>query len=86
MTPSRDALRFEIFPGPGRVLLMPTPPWMRKKAAPKNDKITLTPESIAWAKARAKAAGRRYPNLVDNMAATRRQREAGSPQSERSGP
>jgi len=38
-------------------------------------KTTLTPESIEWARARAQAAGRRYPNLVDNMAATRRQRE-----------
>jgi hypothetical protein len=44
-------------------------------------KTTLTPESIELAKARAKAAGRRYPNLVDNMAATRRQREAAHPDS-----
>jgi hypothetical protein len=52
-----------------------TGPW--KKPAPKNaERAKLTPESIAWAKARATAAGRRYPNLVDNMAAARRQREA----------
>jgi hypothetical protein len=52
-----------------------TGPW--KKPAPKTPaRATLTPESIAWAKARAKAAGRRYPNLVDNMAAARRQRAA----------
>jgi hypothetical protein len=36
----------------------------------------LTPESIAWARERARSAGRRYPNLVDNMAAARRQQEA----------
>ncbi|MET0262144.1 MAG: hypothetical protein ABW223_04550 [Rariglobus sp.] len=55
---------------------MPTPPW--KKSDPKKDgaKTKLTPENIAWAKDRAKKAGRRYPNLVDNMAATRRQLEA----------
>jgi hypothetical protein len=38
-------------------------------------KTKLSPASIKWAKARAKKAGRRYPNLVDNMAATRRQTE-----------
>jgi hypothetical protein len=38
-------------------------------------KAKLTPASIAWAKAAAKKAGRRYPNLVDNMAAMRRQLE-----------
>ncbi|WP_438481697.1 hypothetical protein [Oleiharenicola lentus] len=55
---------------------MSTPPW--KKPAPKTStkaKVTLSPASIAWAKARAKKAGRRYPNLVDNMAASRRQLE-----------
>lgn len=53
-----------------------TPPW--KKRRPKTGGATkLTPESIAWARACAQAAGRRYPNLVDNMAALRRQIEAG---------
>lgn len=56
---------------------MPTPPWKQKPPAERGAKTTLTPESIAWAKARAQRAGRRYPNLVDNMAAARRQREAG---------
>lgn len=32
---------------------------------------TLTPEQKAKAKAAAKKAGRRYPNLVDNMRAAR---------------
>ncbi len=49
-------------------------PWEKKPAKPAG-KTKLTAESIAWARARAKAAGRRYPNLVDNMAATRRQVE-----------
>jgi len=50
------------------------PPW--RKPRPKGVAgAKLTPESIAWAKARARAAGRRYPNLVDNMAALRRQVE-----------
>jgi hypothetical protein len=52
-----------------------TPPW--EKRAPKSGgaKTKMSPENIAWARARAKRAGRRYPNLVDNMAATRRQLE-----------
>jgi hypothetical protein len=54
---------------------MRIPPW--KKPTPKGGaKTKLTPESIAWARANAKKHGRRYPNLVDNMAATRRQLEA----------
>lgn len=40
-----------------------------KKPAPKGEKPTkLTPKEKASAKARAKAAGRPYPNLVDNAA------------------
>lgn len=38
------------------------------KPAPKNKHGKMTPSQIARAKARAKAAGRPYPNLVDNMA------------------
>ncbi len=52
-----------------------TKPW--KRPNPRSSaKTKLTPESIEWARARAKKAGRRYPNLVDNMAATQRQLEA----------
>lgn len=48
------------------------PPW--RKPRPKGAAgAKLSPASIAWAKARARAAGRRYPNLVDNMAALHRQ-------------
>ncbi|HRI82824.1 MAG TPA: hypothetical protein PLF88_10335 [Opitutaceae bacterium] len=50
-------------------------PWKKKAPAETGPKTKLTPASIEWARARAKAAGRRYPNLVDNMAATRRQVE-----------
>ena len=43
-----------------------------RKAAPKDTKsITLTPKQKGKAKARAKAAGRPYPNLVDNAAVSR---------------
>jgi ribosomal protein L15E len=62
-------------------MLMPTrkkksgkkAPW--KKAAPKKSGHTkLTPKNRAKAKASAKRAGRKYPNLVDNMQAARKQR------------
>lgn len=65
---------------------MPTPPWKRKNPTTGKDKVALTPESIEWAKERARKAGRRYPNLVDNMAASRRQQEAARSDDERSGP
>ena len=53
---------------------MTTPPW--KRPTPKPSAGTkLTPANLAWAKAAAKKAGRRYPNLIDNMAAARRQLE-----------
>jgi len=45
-----------------------------RKPAPEGEKPTkLSPKSKAKAKARAKAAGRPYPNLVDNAAAARKQ-------------
>lgn len=52
-----------------------TGPW-QKPGPQKSERTPLTPANLAWAKARAKQAGRRYPNLIDNMAAARRQREA----------
>jgi hypothetical protein len=55
--------------------IMSAAPWHRKPAPDSSSKTKLTAESIAWARARACTAGRRYPNLVDNMAATRRQTE-----------
>ncbi len=49
------------------------PPWKRKNPAETHTK--LTPAEIAEARARARAAGRRYPNLVDNMAVARKKKE-----------
>ena len=48
-------------------------PW--NKPAPKQARPTrLTPKSKAQAKAAAQKAGRKYPNLVDNMTAAKKQR------------
>jgi hypothetical protein len=44
--------------------------WDTKNPAKKSK--TLTPAQKAKAKARAKAAGRSYPNLVDNSAVIRK--------------
>jgi hypothetical protein len=51
------------------------PPWKRKNPRKKAGKApkTLSPARKAAAKRAAKKAGRRYPNLVDNM------REASKP-------
>ncbi len=47
-------------------------PW--EKSAPKKSGHTnLTAKSKARAKASAKRAGRKYPNLVDNMQAAQKQ-------------
>jgi len=43
--------------------------WRKDNPLPKKDRTTLTPDQKAKAKARAKAAGRPYPNLVDSVAA-----------------
>ncbi|AXK72077.1 hypothetical protein DWG18_07130 [Lysobacter sp. TY2-98] len=57
---------------------MPTdrrPPWNKpspKRAGPGGH---LTPAQKAAAKERAEAAGRRYPNLVDNMWAMRQPKD-----------
>jgi len=57
---------------------MPTkkgvPPW--EKPAPAKKKGTkLTPARKAAAKQRAARAGRRYPNLIDNMWAARQSKK-----------
>ena len=44
------------------------------KPNPKMKSKALTPAQKARAKARAKAAGRKYPNLIDNMAASRKKK------------
>ena len=46
--------------------------WDKPNPKKKSDK--LTPEQKSEAKARAKAAGRSYPNLVDNMAVAKKKK------------
>jgi hypothetical protein len=46
--------------------------WDKKN--PKKKSTPLTPAQKARAKARAKAAGRPYPNLVDNAAAKKKKK------------
>jgi len=45
--------------------------WETKNPKPKSERKSLSSSQKSEAKARAKAAGRPYPNLVDNMAAAR---------------
>jgi hypothetical protein len=49
--------------------------WKKDNPVAPKDRTTLTPKQKAAAKARAKAAGRPYPNLVDNAAAARKAKE-----------
>jgi len=63
---------------PRRTLDMPKQtrktPW--EKPAPKKSRHTkLTPKSKAKAKGAARGAGRKYPSLVDNMNAAKKQRQ-----------
>jgi hypothetical protein len=44
--------------------------WEKKN--PKKTSKKLTPSQVAEAKRRAKKAGRKYPNLVDNAAVARK--------------
>lgn len=52
-----------------------TPPW--RKPRPKSIKApaSLTPAQKEAARRRAEAAGRRYPNLVDNMWAAKQPKQ-----------
>ncbi len=51
---------------------MAKPVW--EKPNPKSKSKKLTPAQKSQAKARAKKAGRKYPNLVDNMAVARKKK------------
>jgi hypothetical protein len=53
-------------------------PWDRKNPAGPGGHVKLTPEQIEQAKARATAAGRAYPNLVDNMYVASQARKRGA--------
>ena len=55
------------------ISVMSKPVW--KKPNPKKTSKKLTPAQKSSAKQRAKKAGRRYPNLVDNMAASRKKKK-----------
>ena len=59
----KDGCSFDTYKKGGEVWDKPNP---NKKSTP------LTPAKKARAKAMAKAAGRPYPNLVDNMRAARK--------------
>ena len=61
--PRRDSTDFTQFAEGGQVWDSPNPAKKHKK---------LSPAKKASAKAAAKKAGRPYPNLVDNMRASRR--------------
>jgi hypothetical protein len=49
--------------------------WKKENPVAPKDRTTLTPDQKAAAKARAKASGRPYPNLVDNAAVARKAKE-----------
>lgn len=49
-----------------------TPPWKKKNPVYKANRTKLTDAQKEEAKSRAEKAGRPYPNLVDNMAVTRK--------------
>ena len=51
-----------------------TPVWDKKRPASLGASKKLTPAEKASAKASAKAAGRPYPNLVDNMNAAKKKK------------
>ena len=48
------------------------PVWEKQRPKSLGKPKSLSPQKKAAAKARAKAAGRQYPNLVDNMAMARK--------------
>lgn len=53
----------------------PAEPWNQPNPKHDGEHKHLTPQAKAAAKLRAKAAGRPYPNLVDNMYAAARSRK-----------
>lgn len=53
------------------------PPWKRKNPK-RGGSVPLSSAQKSEARARAAKAGRRYPNLVDNMAVARKRKAARS--------
>ena len=56
-------------------------PWPRPNPKPERARTQLSDAQKAAARERAAEAGRRYPNLVDNMWASRHVASDGSPES-----
>jgi hypothetical protein len=57
--------------GPPAMTKTRSTPWQRSNPKPKAARKMLTPAQKACARKRAAAAGRRYPNLIDNMVVAR---------------
>jgi hypothetical protein len=55
-------------------------PWQRPAPKRRGGGSKLTPAQVEEARARAAAAGRRYPNLVDNMYVAAKARRAAEPE------
>jgi hypothetical protein len=55
-------------------------PWQRPAPKRRGGAVKLTPAQVEEARARAAAAGRRYPNLVDNMYVAAKARRASDPE------
>jgi len=53
------------------------PPWKMPRAKARRSHVKLTPVQKQAAQRRAAEAGRRYPNLIDNMWAAKLSREEG---------
>ena len=53
-----------------------TPPWKKPNPVKKQARVHLTAAQKEEAKDNAEAAGRRYPNLVDNMAVAKKAKAA----------
>ena len=51
----------------------PRPPWKRKNPKTRSERLSRRQKSEA--RSRARAAGRKYPNLVDNMAVARKRKQ-----------
>lgn len=62
--PRRDNTDFTQYAKGGEV-------WSKPRPESLGDPVKLSPKKKAAAKARAKAAGRPYPNLIDNMNAAK---------------
>lgn len=62
--PRRDNTDFTQYAKGGEV-------WSKPRPEGLGDPVKLSPKKKAAAKARAKAAGRPYPNLIDNMNAAK---------------